>query len=136
MHVSRRRARSPMTSLLLILNAGSSSIKFAAFEAREPPQRLLTGQIDAIGTTPVFAAKGADGERLHTPGWRDGEGPKDHADALDAILSFLHGALPEGQVALVGHRVVHGGLDLDAPALVDDSLIAQLTELVPLAPLH
>ena len=136
MHVSRRLARSPMTSLLLILNAGSSSIKFAAFEAREPPERLLTGQIDAIGTTPVFAAKGADGERLLTPGWRDGEGPKDHGDALDAILSFLQRALPDGQVELVGHRIVHGGPDLDAPAQVDDALIARLTDLVPLAPLH
>jgi acetate kinase len=125
-----------MTSLLLILNAGSSSIKFAAFEAREPPRRLLTGQIDAIGTAALFKAKGAGGEGLDEPAWKSGQGPKNHVGALDTILTFLQKTLPDGHIQLVGHRVVHGGPDLGAPTLVDDALIARLADLVPLAPLH
>lgn len=121
---------------LLVLNAGSSSLKFGVFRAADANAApLLSGQIDAIGLTP----------RLHA---RKGETRFDEAlptaaadtDAHETALAWLLGWLGEHLTALqlvaAGHRVVHGGTRFSAPVRIDDTVLAELEALIPLAPLH
>lgn len=110
---------------VLVLNAGSSSLKFALFDGAD---RRASGQVEGIGTTPRFIS-GAGAELL----------PSDtrHRDALDRILAELDvlGA-PVSSVAACGHRLVHGGRRFVAPMLVDDRSLAAINQLRDLAPLH
>jgi acetate kinase len=107
---------------LLTLNAGSSSIRFALFD-RGGARRVAEGQVERVGT---------GGARLLTGGEVRLLGAVDHAGALDAIMA----ALPEGEIAAVGHRIVHGGVRHEGPAVIDATLRAELQALIPLAPLH
>ena len=123
--------------VILTLNAGSSSLKFAAFalvKGAEPSQ-LASGQIEGIGATAQGSVKTAAGEKsdlTFDPSLRR----VDHQVAMDAILGWLRQAGYDSSVAAVGHRVVHGGLHLVEPKLIDESVIATLKGLIPLAPLH
>ena len=122
-----------MTGDVLVLNAGSSSIKFELFGiADEAPVSRFTGQVEGIGAAPRFTAKDATGARVAERRWQDGGAPADHRGALGVIIDWLG----ERRVAAIGHRVVHGGPDLAAPVLVDDAVMARLRALAPLAPLH
>lgn len=121
---------------VLTLNAGSSSIKFALLDAREPHAPILSGQIDGLGGATAFRAR-ADGEpasREHV--WPAGSGPSDHAQALRWILDWLEARPSRETILAVGHRVVHGGTAFDRPALIDGGVIDALRRLQPLAPLH
>ena len=101
-----------MPGPLLTLNAGSSSIKFALFDAAgDLAEPVQAGQVEGIGTR---------------------GGPADHAQALRQVLERL-GPAP---LAAVGHRIVHGGTHFEAPCLVDATALAQIEALAPLAPLH
>jgi acetate kinase len=118
---------------ILVINAGSSSVKFALFDAAgSPPRRLLRGQVEAIGTAPRLSFR-ADGpeetRRLLAEG-------ATHAQAIAAIVALLREAAEGWRPVAIGHRVVHGGADLAAPCRVDPRLRARLAALVPLAPLH
>ncbi len=120
--------------LLLTLNAGSSSVKFAAYNATPELGWLASGQIEGLGERARFSVKTAEpGAADHHP---DLEGPADHTTAVRAILQWLQQAQAGRTVAAVSHRVVHGGVALTDPVQIDDVLLAQLNELVPLAPLH
>jgi acetate kinase len=123
--------------VILILNAGSSSIKFAAFrfENKRELRPLASGQIEGLGATAKGEATTAAGEKTDIALDRF-DGPVDHDAAVRAILGWLAKAGDAGQVAAVGHRVVHGGPDLVEPALIDDATLAKLRALIPLAPLH
>jgi acetate kinase len=124
---------------ILVLNAGSSSVKFELFDAGPDggglPVPRLAGQVDGIGTAhPRLAAADATGRVLADEAVdpaRAGEVARAQ-ELLDAWLAARTCAPP----AAVGHRVVHGGPDLAAPVLVDDAVLARLEALVPLAPLH
>ncbi|WBU63975.1 acetate/propionate family kinase [Paracoccus aerodenitrificans] len=124
-----------MTHAALILNAGSSSLKFAVYvDADETPE--ASGQVDRIGPGPDHAEitlADASGTALpvNAPGSLE-----DHQQALNAALSGLRDNFPDIQIGAVGHRVVHGGPDFTAPTLIDDEVLGRLTELEPLAPLH
>jgi acetate kinase len=109
-------------SAILTLNAGSSSIRFALYDAQGATRRT-EGQVERIGMGEA---------RLHGPGGARALGQVDHAGALDAIL----GALPDSDIVAVGHRIVHGGVRHRGPARVDPALRVELEALVPLAPLH
>ncbi|MBC7857797.1 MAG: acetate/propionate family kinase [Burkholderiaceae bacterium] len=126
-----------MDGIVLVLNAGSSSVKFSAFEARgRKPRLTMHGQIEGLyTTTPRFAAGDADGEPLGRKVW-NGEAGFGHRQAIEFVLWFLRGHYGTGQLIAVGHRVVHGGADFAQPALVTPALIGQLEKLTPLAPLH
>jgi acetate kinase len=112
---------------LLVLNAGSSSLKFAVFPATEVLDPSVHGLVDGIGVEPRLAVAGGPAERVEA---------RDHRGALDVVAGWLErhldGARPRG----VGHRVVHGGARYDGPVRVDGAVLATLTSLVPLAPLH
>jgi acetate kinase len=121
-----------MNEALLVLNAGSSSLKFALFEAAAEPAPLCAGQVEGIGAAPRFVAKAASGAKLA----QTQLDASDHGDALASIIDWLPGALDGRRVVAVGHRVVHGGASLAAPIIVDEAILAMLEALIPLAPLH
>ena len=121
---------------LLVVNAGSSSIKFQLFDlvGGDRLQLAFKGQLEGIGTKPHLAAKDAGGTVLI-----DETYPPHQAADLDAALGRLEGWLVGrlgGVPRAIGHRVVHGGPDFAAPTLVDDAVLDRLEQLVPLAPLH
>jgi len=110
--------------VILTLNAGSSSIKFALFDGDAVQ---AAGQVDAIGVAPELRLAGAAAQPL--------PGASTHADALNAILAALQ-PLGIARVRAVGHRIVHGGTRFDGPARVDAEVLAAIEALQPLAPLH
>jgi acetate kinase len=133
-----RQRRTNLSSVILTLNAGSSSLKFAALELASGADLspLAAGQIEGLGAS---AAKGqvetAAGEKTEL-GFDPSHGAVDHRAAMGAILDWLKRAGPDLSVAAVGHRVVHGGLNFVEPVLIDEATLAGLRALIPLAPLH
>jgi acetate kinase len=122
-------------SRILTLNAGSSSLKFGLFDASVPePPLVASGHVDSIGSPNAgIAVKAADGAPLAA----EGPGPvKDHADALDRVLSLVARLFPGAAVDAVGHRVVHGGPDHDAPVALTPAIAEDLDRFSPFAPLH
>ncbi len=120
----------------LVLNAGSSSLKFNVYHRWnvEPWRLAVRGQIEGIGGVPHLSAKGDDGTKvvdrpLHA-GVSDGRG------ALGELASWLRSTYGDSRVLGVGHRVVHGGARYAAPIVVTPEVLQELTALVPLAPLH
>src|SRR5262249_44306429 len=121
----------------LIVNAGSSSIKFSAFApvAEGDPELLFKGQIEGIGTRPCLATRDAAGIVLVEKSL-DPNKVRNHDAAIGAVSEWLRSIGGQTRLVAVGHRVVHGGPEFAAPALVDEDLLQKLEELVPLAPLH
>jgi acetate kinase len=125
-----------MSNAILVLNAGSSSIKFSLFVARDHDLELdCKGQIEGIYTAPNFLAKDAAGKQLSARSWDEGM-KLGHDGALAHLLEFLHGELAEYRLVGVGHRVVHGALEYTQPVRVDAEVVAKLAKFIPLAPLH
>ena len=120
--------------VVLVLNAGSSSVKFCAFaRSRGGLERGLRGQVSGIGTAPYLVAR--SGGELVADRSLGGDAPS-HADALGILLDFLRGELHGARIVGVGHRVVHGGLEFMAPTRVDAGTLRRLERYIPLAPLH
>ena len=123
-----------MDDFSLVLNAGSSSVKFCVFRrpAREVWRLDARGQIEGIGTSPRLSAKSAEGHTLvkQEVAVRDGRG------AIDALAVWLRSKYAGSHVVAVGHRVVHGGTRFAGPTVVNEKVLEELRELVPLAPLH
>jgi acetate kinase len=117
-------------SLILTLNAGSSSIKFGLYAAAPEPVEEARGQIDALGAEARLIVE-AGGDRNVTA-----IGPADHAAGLAALLDALAPLMAGRPIAAVGHRVVHGGPEIDGPRVLTAELLAHLDTLSPLAPLH
>jgi acetate kinase len=123
-----------MTDAILVLNAGSSSIKFSLFAARGDDLALdVRGQIEALSTAPRFVAKDAASEVISERSWSEGA---KLGEAFDHLVAFLREELRDVHLLGVGHRVVHGGLEYTEPVRIDPTVLAQLEELIPLAPLH
>jgi acetate kinase len=125
-----------MSQTILVVNAGSSSIKFQLFSvgAGDQLQRRLKGQIEGIGVHPHLSAKGVGGETLIDKTW-PGADAADVPAALGKVVEFLRAEIGTLPMA-VGHRVVHGGPDYSEPTLVDDAALKRLEAFSPLAPLH
>jgi acetate kinase len=124
-----------MSEALVVLNAGSSSLKFSIFLDEAAPRLLLHGQIEGLSTRPRFVAR-AGGDVVAEKDWGAGA-PLGHDGAIDYLLSWgRDGVLGEHPIAAVGHRVVHGGARFSQPVRVDAAILAALEALVPLAPLH
>jgi acetate kinase len=124
-----------MRKLILVINAGSSSIKFSVFETTAEGS-LATGahgQVEGIGTTARFEVTDARGHKLAEQNLAS----NDHEAAIVAIHRWVADhAGGEAGFAGVGHRVVHGGSEFSEPVLIDERVITALEALVPLAPLH
>jgi acetate kinase len=119
---------------ILVVNAGSSSVKFQVFEGTPDLKRLIKGQIDGIGTRPRLVAETGDKSSLIDRTYSASEIPNLPA-AIAAAASWLRETQSVNLVA-VGHRVVHGGPKYDRPLVIDQAVVANLQRYVPLAPLH
>jgi len=156
-----------MADAILVLNAGSSSLKFSLFRVAgdwgratagpqssksaggsaeprpQPPDAGsdglaldVRGNVDSLHSSPHFAAYDAEGNRVGEHRWDAGV-KLDGVDAAHYVLHWLQGdSVAAHDVRAVGHRVVHGGLDFTGPVRIDNNVLTQLEELVPLAPLH
>lgn len=113
-------------SVILTLNAGSSSVKFSLYEAGEALAHIVTGQVENLGPN----------ARLLVDGGATDIGAADHAVALTRILETLQARLGERPVAGIGHRIVHGGTEFGGPVLLTPEICQRLAALNPLAPLH
>jgi len=120
----------------LVLNAGSSSLKFCVFQRPDGESWRLAarGQIEGIGTSPRLSAKGADGEKLVDEKLSDSI--RTGQDAIETLAVWLRSKYAGARVLGVGHRVVHGGPRFDRPTIVSEEVLAELHKLIPLAPLH
>jgi acetate kinase len=121
---------------ILVLNAGSSSIKFLLFAERDGElDPVVRGQMEGIQTAPHFIARDPQGRVLDEASW--GEGVRlGHEGAVAHLSAFLRERTAEVELDAVGHRVVHGGLEYSEPVRIDHDVLAVLEKFVPLAPLH
>jgi acetate kinase len=120
---------------ILVLNAGSSSIKFSVFEtaADRSLRAGLHGQVEGIGSNARLRVVDAEGRRLVD----QPVAGHDHDGAIAALHDWFAGHIGrESGFGGVGHRIVHGGSVFRRPLLIDGAVIAELERLVPLAPLH
>jgi acetate kinase len=120
---------------ILVVNAGSSSVKFQIFGIEGgAPRRLIKGQLDGIATRPRLSAKGSDNSSLV-----DKTYAPDEIANVPAAIATVASWLRESQnlnLLAVGHRVVHGGPKYDRPVVIDEAVVASLEQYVSLAPLH
>ena len=123
-----------MAECIAVVNAGSSSVKFAFYDSEGDQPLLLKGQVEQIGVAPSLSASNPEGEEVASLSWpAEGFG---HAQAMGAILEVAREQLAGSTVKGVGHRVVHGGTHFTGPVEVTAEIIAALEKLSPLAPLH
>jgi len=125
-----------MADVILVLNAGSSSIKFSAFDVEgEALELVMHGQVEGLFSSPHFVAFNANGEKAGEHAW--GEGVRlEHAEAIAHLGAFLRGHGAGHRLIGVGHRVVHGGAHFTKPVLTNPEVLDELDKLTPLAPLH
>ena len=127
-----------MNNYLLVINAGSSSIKFAVYQRDEPSYQLVadaTGQVEGIGNQPKLSVKVSRLADLVEQNLALDD-VHDHTSAINSICSWLKDYLTDGSLLAVGHRVVHGGQHYSTPVLIDAKVLTDLKNLIPLAPLH
>lgn len=121
-----------MSRQILVINAGSSSVKFCLFNADQAGlDRRLTGRFERLGedTAFQFELDGAEGGARLT-------GVADHAAAVHYLLDWLGPRLDKDRTLIAGHRIVHGGDKFFAPTLIDHKVFSALRGLTALAPLH
>ena len=122
----------------LVLNAGSSSLKFSVFRQVADTTELktiLSGQIAGIGSSATFIAKDANRQVLAEHRWNEADS-NNRDILLQYLLDWINNTLVDDHIVAAGHRVVHGGRFLGRPMQVNAELLDQLEQLVPLAPLH
>lgn len=125
-----------MVDTILVLNAGSSSLKFSLFVVEDKALQLaLGGQLQGLYTAPAFQARDAAGAVIGERRWEEGR-PLGHDGAIAFLTDFLNQYSGEHQLVAVGHRVVHGSIEYLAPVRVDTAVLERLDRLAPLAPLH
>jgi acetate kinase len=118
---------------VLTINGGSSSIKFALFEAGDSRQRILSGQIEQIGLPEaVFVVKGLS----KTDNFTRSIAAPNHTAAVKILMDWIEARFPPGELAAVGHRVVHGGPKYSQPQRITPEMVAELHQLQPFDPEH
>lgn len=123
-----------MSGCIAVVNAGSSSIKFALYDLIGDGAALYRGQVEGIGVKPQLTVRNTQGQTVEDRTWP--AAGFDHAAATQQILETGVHLAAGTPVRGVGHRVVHGGLRYDAPTRLSEDVVAALAELIPLAPLH
>ena len=125
-----------MDDYALVLNAGSSSLKFCVYRRPKSEAWGLSarGQIEGIGTSPRLSAKSGTGESLANQNLDSSI--TDGSKALEVLANWLRAHFGGAHILGVGHRVVHGGPHFSGPVTVTPKVLTQLHELTPLAPLH
>lgn len=121
---------------ILVINSGSSSLKFSVFTADDSLRLFLRGQIESLFTAPHFIARDGDGNIKDEKTWPRGT-KLGHDGAIKHLFDFGGSGVMVGyKIRAAGHRVVHGGTLFTGPVLVNESVVESLEKLVPLAPLH
>ena len=123
-----------MARQIAVINAGSSSIKFALFNEENDQTLMFRGQVENIGVAPKLKVENPKGETIAENEW--GSKDLDHGAATKIILQVSIGLLGGEAVEGIGHRVVHGGTEFTGPTAVTKDVIKALKSLIPLAPLH
>ncbi|QOZ67098.1 acetate/propionate family kinase [Bradyrhizobium arachidis] len=124
-----------MSDAVLVLNSGSSSVKFGLFDiSAAEPTLLCKGLLDEHEAKPRLAVKSPAGEDLFEA-HRQASGA-DSGDLFADVLGFVDDRFGDHRLRAVGHRIVHGGPDYSGPVEVTDDVYAKLEQLTPLAPLH
>lgn len=122
-----------MSNTILVINAGSSSVKFQMFGAEQDLKLLAKGEVSGLGNKPVFEAHEQDADK----GVPDNLPAKSTSEnALDTILKWIETHQSGWTIVAVGHRIVHGGTIFTGPVLLDETVMTKLNELSPLAPYH
>lgn len=126
-----------MSACLLVINAGSSSIKFTLYDLTEEADLAaeINGQVAGVGAQGQFTASDAAGNKLIEQ-LLPSHAVALHSQAFEVIYHWLLGYLQGRTLLAVGHRIVHGGQFYAAPVLIDNQVFAHLEALIPLAPLH
>ena len=127
-----------MAGHVAVLNAGSSSVKFAVYQTEPDDQDMVAiarGQVAGLGTKPVLTARAADGRELR-PSRAGLNANADHAEAIDAIVANLAEWVPGFRLDGAGHRVVQGGNEFTEPVVVTPAVLGRLEALSSLAPHH
>jgi acetate kinase len=126
-----------MSGIVMTLNAGSSSLKFAVFASdASSPTAQISGKIAGIGQQPVFSAQDASGRALDKGQLAALTPSLDHEQLVALLLPWLGEQRGDHELLSVGHRVVHGGQRFQEPTRITDDVLAALDALAPLAPLH
>jgi acetate kinase len=120
---------------IAVINAGSSSVKFALYDAAKDERCLFRGQVEGIGVAPRLKVADDDGFIVEQRDFGAAQG-FDHGAAMREIIATGRALLSGEPVAAFGHRVVHGGVKYDAPVRVNEAVLDDLAALEPLAPLH
>ncbi|MEH6456712.1 MAG: acetate/propionate family kinase [Cocleimonas sp.] len=123
--------------VILIVNSGSSSLKFALYPATDnQAEVLLSGVVSGIGVRPKLTAKMAGESLAVEPPFNDIAKDATHASLIKELLERLHTKYSEFNPIAVGHRIVHGGSHFTKPTIITPESLEQLKRLIPLAPLH
>jgi acetate kinase len=124
-----------MSDAILVLNAGSSSIKFGLFDIElSGPKLKCTGLLDEQEKAPRIVVTDASGKKLFEK--RRPAGEAESKGLFIDIFAWIGEYLGGDGLAAVGHRIVHGGRDFSGPVVIADQILAALDALTPLAPLH
>ena len=123
-----------MSNSIAVINAGSSSVKFAVYQATKDERCTFRGQVEGIGVAPRIKITDDRGAIVEDRTLRSQD--FDHAAATREIIETGRALLKEDSIIAFGHRVVHGGLDYAAPVRVTEAVLEDLAKLEPLAPLH
>jgi acetate kinase len=126
-----------MTNAIIAINAGSTSLKFAAYavDASGSPPLLCRGQIDGMQDDPHFVAKDPAGKPLDAHEWGEGHAI-DHRTALHFVIIWLEANLADMKVVAAGHRVVLGGTRFEVPVRIDGEVLDYLDSLSVMEPSH
>jgi acetate kinase len=126
-----------MSEAIVVFNAGSTSLKFAAYAAgaAESPPLLYRGRIDSMQGDPRFVVSDAAGEQVNAHEWGDGHAI-DHKTALQFVIAWLQANLAGTKLVAAGHRVLLGGARFEEPVRIDADVLAYLDELVAMEPSH
>jgi acetate kinase len=126
-----------MTDAVIVLNAGSTSLKFGAYgvDGAKTLPLLCSGQIDRMQGDPHFLAKGPNGKTLHAHAWGAGRAI-DHETALQFVITWLESNAGGVTVAAAGHRVVLGGTRFATPIRIEGDVLDYLESLTAMEPSH
>src|SRR5262245_42356863 len=123
-----------MTGSILVLNAGSSSLKFAVYEDADAGRLAAQGRIEGIGSAARLSVRDGGGQVILDRALDAAIG--DGRSALSALVPVLRPLAGGERIVGVGHRIVHGGTRFERPTVISPPVLEELRRLVPLAPLH